>query len=61
MNVTQLLIALKGFDLNRENRISETNKLEPEGGIKSLDFNCWILCKEKFDIRCKEYNKIKCQ
>lgn len=61
MNVNQLLIALKGFDLNRENGIAETNKLELQDGIKSSDLNWWILCKETFAILCKEYNKIKCQ
>lgn len=61
MNVKQLLVALKSFDLKSENGTAETNKLEPQVGIKSLDFNCWILCKDKFTILCKEYNKIKCQ
>lgn len=55
--MNQLLIALKGFQLNRENRIAETNKLEPQEGIKSLDLNCLILCKGKFDILRKKYNK----
>lgn len=32
MNVNQLLIALKGFDLKRENGIAETNELEPQDG-----------------------------
>lgn len=31
-NVNQLLIALKGFDLKRENGIAETNELEPQDG-----------------------------
>lgn len=58
MNVNQLLVALKGFDLNMGNGIAGTNKLELQDGISSLHLNCWFLCKDKFDILCKEYNKI---
>lgn len=56
-NVNQLLIAFKGFNLNRENEMAEMKKMESQDGIKYLDLNCWILCKDKSDILCRECKK----
>lgn len=39
-NVNQLLIAFKGFNLNRENEMAEMKKMESQDGIKYLDLNC---------------------